>query len=280
MVICPIGTPLPACRDRGRSTSRATPVRATPRRRSPGVRASDRARSCRILRPIVRIPAQSSSAVLARPICVLAGAEVLLNQIGDETVVTGRNWSVRRENDFARNPAEASSKSDTLLCIRSRIASRIAKSTVAFVQVQHARRRFPLPESAEATDAKQEFLADADTPSPPYNATSGRGLRAHFLRHWSPEEEIDPPDLHAPHLARMSHAGFGLNHDGLAVGSDCRLHRRLLTLVSRYSSHCHPLRRDADGSIPVRRRVLCDQRNPEVGSALDVISGNTPRPPE
>ena len=106
------------------------------------------------------------------------------------------------------------------------------ESTVAFVQVQNAGRDAHGVESAEAADAQQQFLANADAR---ISAIQARGefavLGMVAFNVGVEQKQIAAADLHAPDFrADGSAAGFDLNGDGLAVRSDGSFHGKLVDI--------------------------------------------------
>ena len=87
---------------------------------------------------------------------------MLLHQLGVKPVVAGRNRGVSGENRFAGNAANSMIKNDSLAL--HPVANRFqdGKPAVALIQVQNAGRDAHGFESAEASDAEQQFLADAN----------------------------------------------------------------------------------------------------------------------
>ena len=161
-------------------------------------------------------------------------------------------------------------------CMRSRIASSTAKPLWPSFRCRTPGRDAHGPERAEAADAQQQFLADADAR---VAAVQARGEFAVFgmiaLDVGIEQEQIAASDLHAPDFgADGAAAGFDLNRDRLAVRSDGGFHRQLVDIGLDIffllpAGAIEPL---AEISLAVEQ-ADADQRNAQIGRALDVIAG-------
>ena len=157
-------------------------------------------------------------------------SQMLFNQIRAEAVVAGGHRRVRGEDDFAGDAVDGVVEIQAffLHAIANRFEHR--ESAMAFVEMQHARRDAHRFQRAEAADAEQQFLADADAR---IAAVEARG-KFHVLRRVSfdvriEQQQIAAAHFHAPDLGvDHSAARFDLHGDGLTVRADGQLHRQVI----------------------------------------------------
>ena len=139
----------------------------------------------------------------------------------------------------------ASSKPMPSSSMRLRIASSTAKPLWPFVQVQHARGDAHGPQRAEAADAQQQLLADADAAVAAVEARRQLAvLRRVALDVGIEQQQVAAADLHAPDLGAN---GAAARLD-LAPSPARRFRRWPAPSAAgwrrccRYSSCCQPLR--------------------------------------
>src|SRR5580698_6223792 len=91
-------------------------------------------------------------------------SEVLFHQFGTEPVMPRRNRRVRRENYFARNLVGRRHKVHALFLHAITNGLQYSKTTMSFVQMQHAWRNTHRLQRAEPTNSQQQFLAYSRPP--------------------------------------------------------------------------------------------------------------------
>ena len=220
-------------RDRGRSTSRATLRRAARRRHWRAARAcrpSTVMQNCFVLDCRDSRAPVPSACRCDSPSASRSGPRCSSIRSGVEPVVARGHRRVGGEDDFARHARHGLVEAEPFLLHAAANRFEHGESAVPFVQVQHAGRDAHGLQRAEAADAQQQFLADADAP---VAAVQTRGQFAVFrsiafdVR--VEQQQIAAAHLHAPDLgADGAAAGLDLDGDRLAVGADGRLHRQLV----------------------------------------------------
>src|ERR1700680_1886383 len=78
-----------------------------------------------------------------------------------EAVVTGRNWRMGREDNFAGDARNGTVEIQAFFFHPASNRFEDSKPAVAFVQVQNAWRNAHRLQGAEAAHAQQQFLADS-----------------------------------------------------------------------------------------------------------------------
>ena len=145
------------------------------------------------------LPAQLHQLFLGDAQSVAHGSQMLLHQLGVKAVVAGGHGGMSGENRFAGNAADGMIEADALALHAVTDRFQHSEPAVAFVQVQNAGRDAHGPEGAEAADAQQQFLADADAR---IAAVEPRGKFAVFgmiaLDVGVEQKQIAAPHLHAP----------------------------------------------------------------------------------
>ena len=150
------------------------------------------------------------------------------------------------------------------------------KSAVAFVQVQNAGRDAHGPQGAETSDAQQQFLADADARIAAVQARSQFavfGMIAFDVR--IEQKQIAASHFHAPDFgADGAAAGLDLHGDRFAVRSDGGFHGQLVDIGLEifFLLPAGAIQALPEISLAVKQ-ADADQRNAQIGGALDVIAG-------
>ncbi len=203
-------------------------------------------------------------------------AQMLFDQFGVEAVVAGGHRRVRGKDHFAGNAGHGLIEADALVLHAAANRFQNGKSAVAFVQVQNAGRDAHGSQRAEAADAEQQFLADTDAR---IAAIQPRGEFAILGRVafdvGIEQQQIAAPDLHAPDFrADGAAAGLDLHRDRLAVRSDRRFHGQLVDIGLEvfFLLPAGAIQALAEISLAVEQ-ADADQRNVQIGRALDVIAG-------
>src|SRR5579871_4145157 len=141
--------------------------------------------------------------------------------------------------------------------------------------MQHARRNPHGLERAEAADAQQQFLADTYTSIAAVQTRSELSILGRVTGNIGIEQQQNAPaDLYAPDFREHeSAARFNLNGHRLPVHADGGFHRQLADIVLQVrfllpTAHIQAL---AEIALAVEEPDA-DQRDVEVGGALDVIA--------
>ena len=150
------------------------------------------------------------------------------------------------------------------------------ESAVAFVEMQHAGRDAHRFQRAESADAEQQFLADTN---PAIAAIQVRRQLAIFRRVGLDvgieQQQIATSNFHAPHArANRTSARIDLHLNRLAVRADRRLHRKMIHVILGVLFLLPTFIVEALAEISLAvEQADSDERNVEVGRALDVIAG-------
>ena len=202
--------------------------------------------------------------------------EVLLDQVRREAVVAGGHGRVGGEDDLAGNLHRGGFEVDALFLHTVADGLEDGEAAVAFVEVEHAGRDAHRLDGAETADTEQQLLTDAGARVASVEARSEFAVLGRVALNVGVEqEEIAAADLDLPNFCTdRPAAGPDLHDDGLAVGTDGGLHGELIdvgadVLLLLPSSLVEALQEVA---LAVEQPDA-DQRNVEVGGALDVVSG-------
>ena len=203
-------------------------------------------------------------------------SEVLFDQIGIEAIMAGGHGSVGGEDHFPGNPRHGLLEADALFfhALANRFQDR--KSAVPFVQVKNTRGDAKRFQSAQSTHAQKQFLVHANAA---IAAVQTRGHLAVFggiAFHVRVEEkQIAAAHFHAPDFGvDRTMAGINLHHDRSAVFSDGRFHGKLVDigLEVLFVLPAVAIETLAEISLAIKQ-AHADQRDAEIGGALDVIAG-------
>ena len=201
---------------------------------------------------------------------------MLFNQVGAESIVTRGNWRVRGENNFARDIRQRGFEAQTFFL--HAIVNRFEhdESAVTFVEMQHAGRDAHRFKRAESADAEQQFLANANAA---IAAVKTRRQLAIFRRValdvGIEQQQIATSNFHAPDTrANRTRARVDLHLNRLAVRADRRFHRKLIHVILDVLFLLPTFGVEALAEISLAvEQADSDERNIEVGCALDVIAG-------
>ncbi len=169
---------------------------------------------------------------------------MLFDQPCVETIVAGGNGRVRGEDDFAGDSRNRGVEADAFLLHAHANRFQHGEGAVAFVQVEDAGRDAQGLESAQAADAEQQFLANADAQVAAIEPRRELAiLRSIAFDVGVEQQKIAAADFYAPDFgADASAAGFDFNADRACRPVRWRLPSAIeSTSVSRYSSRCQPL---------------------------------------
>ncbi len=203
-------------------------------------------------------------------------SEVFFDQVGIEAVVAGRDGRVGGEDDFAWNLAGSGVEVEPFFFHARADGLKDGEAAVAFVEMQDAGRDAHGLERAESANAEKQFLANAGAGVAAVEARSGvevlRGVAGNV---GVEQEEIAAADLDLPDLgANGCTAGGDLNDDRLAIEADSGLHGKLIDvgLEIFFALPAFFVEALEEVSLAVEE-ADADERDVEVGCALDVIAG-------
>ena len=203
-------------------------------------------------------------------------AKVFLHKPAVKAVMARGQWGVSGEDDFARDARQGLLKTDTFVAHAGMNRLEHGESAMAFVKMQHAWSNAHGAKRAEASDAKQQLLADADAPIASVETRSKLAILGGISFHVRvQEQQVAATHPHSPH-SRFNGAAARLNFDGnrFTLGADCGLHGQLgnvglqvILLLPIISIEPLP-----EVTLAIEQPDP-DEWNTQIGSALDVIAG-------
>src|SRR5579859_958272 len=203
-------------------------------------------------------------------------SNMFLDQPGVESVVPGRNWRVGGENHFARNPRYRSIEGDAFILHPHANGFQNRKSTVALVQMKHARSNSQGFQGAQAPNTQQKFLANADAQISAVQAGRQLTIFGRVALHVRiQQQQVAATDFHAPHFGKnASTPGFNLDHHRPAIFANGDLHRKLIDvgLEVLFPLPSPQVEMLAEVPLPVKQPDS-DQGNVKIRRAFDVIAG-------
>ena len=201
--------------------------------------------------------------------------QVLFDEVRAEAIVARRHRRVRGEHHFARNAVHRFVETQAFILHAIANGFEDRKSAVAFVEVQNARRDAHGFQGAKTSHAEQQFLPDSDAR---ISAIETRReldvLRGVPFNVRIQKQQIAAAHFHAPDFrADQSAARLDLHRHRFAVGPDRQFHGhmgyiRLQILFLLPAARVEPL---PEISLAVEQ-ADADQRNSQIGRALDVIA--------
>src|SRR6266852_141230 len=204
------------------------------------------------------------------------GTEMLLHQFEVKPVVARGYGGMGSEDRLTGNAADSMIKGDSLALHPVTNGLQNGKPTVAFIQVQNTGCDGHGFESAEASDAKQQFLADSDAR---ISAIQPRGQLSVFgvvaVDVGVEQEQVAAAHFHAPDFRPDGATpGLHLYCDRFAIGPDCRLHGQLtdVSLDVFFLLPAGAVEPLAKISLAVEQADT-DERDTQVGGALDMVAG-------
>ena len=176
------------------------------------------------------LAAKPHQPVLRNAQLVAQGAQVLLDQIAWEPVVTGGHRGVGGEDHFARNLMRSGVEIQAffLHAIANRLQHR--ETAVPLIEVENTRSNAHGLEGAKAADAEEQLLANAGAP---VSAIEARGqlqiLRCVAGYLGVEQQKVAAADIDAPDLgANRAAAGFNFDHHRFPVFADGQFHGELV----------------------------------------------------
>src|SRR5579872_4295664 len=154
---------------------------------------------------------------------------MLLDQIGMEPIVSGRNGSMRGEDNLAGNSRHCCIESDSLVLHAHTNRFQHGERAMTFVEVQNSRSNPQRSQSSEPAHTEQQLLPNTDA------EVSAIQTRRQLAVLWSvpvhvriQQIQISPSDLNPPNFCLdFAAASLDLHDDRPAVFADSGLHRQL-----------------------------------------------------
>src|SRR5215831_2704603 len=200
---------------------------------------------------------------------------MFLKQVFVKTIMPGRNRRMRRENDFARDTAGRFFEIDAFFVHPASNGFENGEGAMPFVQVQYARRNTERFQSAESSDAKQQFLPDADAAVAAVEPRHEIAIFGGVPRDIGIEkQQITTPDFQSPDPGAYRTApGFDLHGYRLAVRSDSDFHRQRVHIGFEVVLllPAIPVKPLAEIALTIIQSNT-DQRDVEIRSALYVVT--------
>ncbi len=202
--------------------------------------------------------------------------EMLLDEIGAKAIMTGRYRGMRGEDNFARHARGSLLEAHPFFFHAAANCFEHGKSTVPLVEVQHARSNAHRAQRAHAANAEQKFLPDADAFITAVQARSQLAIFGHipfYIR--IEQQQIAAADADTPDFRLdITAAGIDPHHDLLAALADRGLHREKVHVGVQilFLLPAGLVQVLAEIALAIKQSDS-DERNVEVGSALDVIAG-------
>ena len=203
-------------------------------------------------------------------------AEVLLDEIAVEAIVTGGYWGVGGEDHFPRYVIGSSVEVQTFFL--HAIADRFqhGEATVPLVEMEDAGGNAHGFECTKAADAEEQLLTNAGAPVAAIEAGSkfqifGRvALHIRIQQQKGATAHLDSPNLGADQAA----AGLDFYDDGFALFADGELHGELIDVGVEVLFLLPALLVEVLAEVALAvEEADADEGNAEVGGALDVVSG-------
>ena len=203
------------------------------------------------------------------------GTQMVLDQVGTETVVSGWDRRVGSEDNLARDPGHSLLETQPFFLHAAANGFQHRETAVSFVEVQHARRDPHRTKCAVPADAEHQFLTDTD---PAIAAIEPRSqfpvFRCIAFHVGVQQQQIATANLHPPDFsAKYAATGLDGDGDGVSVRPDGLLHRHLAhvggeVLFLLPALLVQPL---AKISLTVEQPNSY-QRNAKIGGAFNVVA--------
>ncbi len=159
-------------------------------------------------------------------------AEVLLDQVAVEAIVSGGDGRVRGEDRPLGDVAQGRVKAHPVVLHPVADGFQNGEGTVAFVEVIDAGQDSQGLQRPDAAHAGHQFLADAGAVVAAVEPRRQLPILGVVARHVAIEQaQPHPADVHQPHLGQQfSRPGVDLDGDRRSVGPPGRLHRQVIDL--------------------------------------------------
>ena len=206
---------------------------------------------------------------------------MLFDQVRIKAVVAGRHWRMSGEDDFPRYTRNRAVECDAFLLHPRVDRLQHCESAVSFIQVKNTGCDAHGFERAETSDAKQQLLPDA---SPSVSAIKAGGqfsiVRsiAFYIR--IEKKQVAASNGHSPDFGmNRTVSGPDLHRDWPAVLADRELQRQLIDVCLQifFLLPTVTVQALAKISLPIKQSDA-DERNGEIGRALDVVSRQHSQP--
>src|SRR5271154_773006 len=206
---------------------------------------------------------------------------MLFDQIRIEAIMTGRYGGVGGEHHFPRHARHGAVETDAFLLHPRVNRFQHGKSAVPLIQVKNARHDAHGFEGTEASNAQQQLLPDAS----PRVATVKPGSQFSVVRSIGFYVRIEKKQVAASHRytpdfgMNRTVAGLDLHHDGPSIPADRGLKRQLIDVGLQifFLLPAVTIQALAKISLPIKQ-TDADERNGEIGRALDMVSGKNTEP--
>src|SRR5215471_3133643 len=200
---------------------------------------------------------------------------MFLKQVFVKTIMPGGNRRMRRENDFARDTAGRFFEIDAFFVHTASNVFENGEGAMPFVQMQYARRNTERFQSAESSDAKQQFLPDTDAAVAavePRHEIAIFGRVPHNIG--IEQQQIATPDFQSPDpCAYRAAPGFDLHSYRLAVRCDSDFHRQRVHIGLEVVLLLPPIPVKPLAEIALTIiQTNTNQWDIEIRSALDVVA--------
>src|ERR1700674_2577802 len=228
------------------------------------------------------LASQRHEIFLGKPEGLAQRSEVLFDQIGIEAIMAGGHRSVGREDHFTGNSRHRHVETDALLF--HALANRFedCKSAVSFVQVKNSGSDAERFQSAQAANAEKQFLMHADAAVASVQTRGHLAVLGSIAFHVGVEEkQITATHFHAPYFCvNGAMAGIDLHHNRPAICPDGSFHSKLADIGLEILFVLPAIAIEALAEISLTiKQAHANQRDPEIGGALDVIAGQNSKSP-
>ena len=228
------------------------------------------------------LPSERHEAVVGKTENIAQRPQMLLHQAGSKAVMAGGHRSVGGKTNFARHAGHRLVKAQALLLHTAADGFEHRKAAVPFVQMQDAGSDAHGFQGAKSSHAEQQFLADTDAAVAAVQPGSEFAVFGSVAFDVGVEkQQVAAPNFHAPDFgADGAAAGLDFDRNRRAVGPDGGFHRQLADIGLNVFFHLpailiEPL---AEVSLAIKQ-TDANQRNTQVGCALDVIAGQDTETP-